>query len=148
MTDPVSEAKLSSREWLSGKRILVVDEDEFVRDLITKVLTRYLGLEVFAASSGGEAIAAALSGRYDGAIIDLIMPHTSGIKVIQTIRTMLPDFPMIGMAANVSENTLCTIRRFGITKVLGKPFKMTALIEGITEILGADNILSKPERGI
>lgn len=148
MINPVSEAKLTSKEWLSGKRILVVDEDEFVRDLITKVLTKYLGLEVFSASSSGEAIAAALSGKYDGAIIDLVMSHTSGTKVIQTIKTMLPGFPIIAMAASVSENMLCSIRRFGITRVLGKPFKMTALIEGITEILSADNVSPAPKRGI
>jgi CheY-like chemotaxis protein len=142
MISPVSERKISKFEGLSGKKVLVVDEDDFVRDLITKILTRYLGLEVFLARSGSEAISAALTGQYDVAIIDLAMPHTSGVKIIQTIKTTMPDFPIIAMASCVDGSAINSVRRFGINEVLPKPFKMTALIEGITEILNNNRILS------
>jgi two-component system, OmpR family, response regulator len=133
------ESAFSGSNGLATKKILVISDDEFVGDLITKVLTRYLGLEVFLAGDGSEGIAAALTGRYNGAIIDLMMQGTSGRKVIATIKTMLPEFPIIGMT---SETNISGARQLGITTILSKPFKMTALIEGVTEVFGAENILS------
>ncbi len=130
-------AKVSGNpESLASKRVMVFDDDEFVRHLVTTVLSRYLGLEVFEARSGGEAIAAALTGRYDGAIIDLVGQQPGG-KAIRTIRTMLPEFPMIGMAAQASDGITRMARQLGITKVLYKPFKMTALIDEVTEVFGS-----------
>jgi CheY-like chemotaxis protein len=126
---------------LVNKRILVVDDDEFVCDLVSKVLTKYLSMEVYTANNGSDAIAAALTGRYDAALIDLILPRTSGRKVIRTIKTMLPEFPIIVMSAQAPEDVTKAIRRLGITVVLQKPFKLMALIQSITEIFGSGKAL-------
>jgi DNA-binding response OmpR family regulator len=140
MMDAMPVISSSIAEKLSLKKILVIDEDEFVCDLITRVLTRYLGCEVFGVRDGGEGIAAALTGRYDGAIVDLLLQKTSGQKIIRAIRTMLPSFPIIAMATLASEELTHSVRQLGITTILYKPFKITALIEGVTEVFGAGEI--------
>jgi len=122
-------------EGLANKRVLVVDDDEFVCELVAKVLTRYLGMEVYKANDGSEAIAAALTGRYDCALIDLVLPKTSGHKAIRTIRTMMPNFPIIAMTGQGPDEAIRSMRRLGITRVMQKPFKLVALIEEVTNIL-------------
>ena len=141
MNQPVPSISNSFSEGLARKRVLVVDDDEFVCDLVSKVLTRYLGMEVYKANDGSEAIAAALTGKYDGALIDLILPNTSGYKVIKTIKTMLPDFPIIVMTGQAPDEIVKSIRKIGITKVLQKPFKLMLLIEEIAELFSDDKAL-------
>jgi DNA-binding response OmpR family regulator len=128
-------------EGLANKRVLVVDDDEFVCELVAKVLTRYLGMEVYKASDGSEGIAAALTGRYDCALIDLVLPKTSGQKVIRTIRTMQPNFPIIVMTGQGMEEVVRSVRRLGISRVLQKPFKLVTLIEEVTNILSGGKAL-------
>jgi CheY-like chemotaxis protein len=128
-------------EGLANKRILVVDDDEFVCELVAKVLTRYLGMEVYKANDGSEAIAAALTGRYDCALIDLVLPKTSGHKAIRTIKTMQPNFPIIAMTGQSLEETVHSMRRLGITRVLQKPFKLMTLIEEVANILSGGKSL-------
>jgi CheY-like chemotaxis protein len=126
----------------AGKRILVVDDNELVSEMISKILAKYLDLEVFKIKGGSQAIAAALTGRYDGAIIDLTLRGTSGSKVIRTIKTMLPAFPIMAMCAYPSDDLIAPLRRHGISRILYKPFKMTSLIDEITEILGVEKTVS------
>jgi CheY-like chemotaxis protein len=132
----------SQAERFAGKKILVVDDNELVCDMISKVLAKYLDLEVCKIRGGSQAIAAALTGRYDGAIIDLNLQSISGSKVIRTIKTMLPKFPILTMCAHPSDEQLNTLERHGITRVIHKPFKMTTLIDEITEILGTEKSVS------
>jgi len=141
MSQPTPAVSNSLLEGLAKKRVLVVDDDEFVCDLVSKVLTRYLGMEVYKANDGSEAIAAALTGRYDCALIDLILPNTSGSKVIKTIKTMLPDFPIIVMTGRAPDEVVKTIRKLGVTRVLQKPFKLMVLIEEIAEIFSGGKAL-------
>lgn len=141
MNQPNPSTAVSLPEGLANKRVLVVDDDEFVCELVAKVLTKYLGMEVYKANDGSEAIAAALTGRYDCALIDLILPKTSGQKVIRTIKTMQPNFPIIAMTGQGLEETVRSLRRLGITRVLQKPFKLVTLIEEVTNILSGGKTL-------
>ena len=147
MNNPPSHLSklLSAQATGSKKRILVVDDEEFVCNLITKVLSRHLGLEVETARDGGAAIAATLAGRYDGAIINLVLPRTSGLEAIRTIKTMLPRFPIIAMSTAVSGRSLKSIEKFGVTAILFKPFKMADLIDKVNGIWGADKRVSDPK---
>jgi DNA-binding response OmpR family regulator len=122
----------------AGKKILVVDDNEYVCEMISKVLEKYLDLEVCKIKSGSQVIAAALTGRYDGAIIDLNLQSISASKIIRTIKTMLPSFPVLTMSAHSSEEQLAALNKRGINRVIHKPFKMTTLIDEITEILGVE----------
>jgi CheY-like chemotaxis protein len=141
MNQPNPSKAIAFVEGLANKKVLVVDDDEFVCELVSKVLTRYLGMEVCKANDGSEAIAAALTGRYDCALIDLVLPKTSGHKAIRTIKTMLPNFPIIAMTGQSPEETIQSMRRLGVTRVLQKPFKLMSLIEEVTDILSGGKTL-------
>ncbi len=129
----------------TGKKILVVDDNEYVCDMISKTLEKYLGLEVVKINCGSQAIAAALTGRYDGAIIDLALQGTSGSKVVRTIKTMLPALPILSICAQPTDEMLSSLKRYGINRVLRKPFKMTILIDEITEMLRVNKTVTSRE---
>jgi CheY-like chemotaxis protein len=147
MIGPVTQASKSAQDAIADKkrRILVADEDEFVSSLISKVLSRYMGLEVVKVRDGSEAIAVALAGNYDAAIIGMVLPQTSGLKVIRTIKTMRPEFPIIATSTEASEKSLKSIERFGVTAVLTKPFKMAELIQKVKCALSANEKTSAPK---
>jgi len=124
-------------EGAAEKRILVISADNFACEVIRKVLARHFEIDVASVGSGGDAIAEALTGKYSGAIIDHYLPGTSSRKIIKTIKTMLPGFPMMMMTSDFSEETLRAFQNLGIPDIIHKPFKMHALIDGITALIGA-----------
>ena len=65
-----------------GERILVVDDEQIVRDLLAQIL-REQGYDVVAAGSAGEA--RALGERWDVLITDVVMPETDGVSLAQEI---------------------------------------------------------------
>src|SRR5512143_3169812 len=69
------------------KRVLVVDSNDFIGNLLTRVLSMYLNLEIVKAQNSGQAIAEILTGSYEAAVIDLDSPGISGLKTICTVRT-------------------------------------------------------------
>jgi DNA-binding response OmpR family regulator len=142
MVEPIRQNGLPNDDEIAGKKILVVDDNEYVCDMISKVLTKYLSLAAFKIRGGSQAITAALTGRYDGAIIDLAIQGASGLKVIRTIKTMLPIFPVLVMSAHASEEQIASLTKIGVSRILKKPFKMASLIEEMTGLLIFENNVS------
>jgi len=117
------------------KKILVVDNDSFVREIIAKILNNHLGLEVVTAVSGSKAIAESLSGEYIAAVIELMLPETSGVEAIKAIKAMLPEFPIIAIAANAEAKRDALVKKYGIKQLFYKPVKISAMINELKSIL-------------
>ena len=67
------------------KRILIVEDDTFIRDLYTRAFSRS-NYEVEAAADGEEAITKVKSGKYDMILLDIMLPKITGINVLRAIR--------------------------------------------------------------
>jgi CheY-like chemotaxis protein len=76
------------------KRILVVDDDEAVRQLYAEELAE-AGYAVEVAGSGTEALAAVRAGRPDLVTIDLKMPGMDGIELLGQVRQLHHDLPIV-----------------------------------------------------
>ncbi len=140
MTYPIVSTSRVSDLRLKSRKILVVDDEEFVCNLVSTILEKYLGFEVSKAKNGSEAIAGALTGGYDAAIIDLSMPNTSGMKAIKTIKTMCPNFPIIAMSGKTLDFRPSEIEKeLGCERFLQKPFKISSLILEITSLFDSDD---------
>ncbi len=70
---------------MSGRKILVVDDDQSIREILSIQLTR-LGYEVTAASDGLEAVDAFKAAAPDAVLMDLLMPRLDGLVSCQRIR--------------------------------------------------------------
>jgi len=113
-------------------RILVIDDDKFVRTSIRAVLES-AGHEVSDAGDADTGIRQQHLTPFDVAIVDLVMPQKEGLETIRELRRDYPDLAIIaisGGGAIVKKNFVEAAELFGATSTLEKPF-------GGEELLGA-----------
>lgn len=112
-------------------RILVVDDDPEVRDLLTEFLARR-GHHVRAAADGSAAYAALAETPADVVLLDLYMPGDSGLEVLKRLRGDRYAGKIILLTASHDEPLLRQGLDLDISDVLGKPIDLDRLIEAIT----------------
>ena len=110
-----------------GRRILVVDDEEDVRQLIARIL-QDAGFQVDVASHGGEAIARMTSEPPDLMILDLMMPEIDGWAVLAHAST-LPNPPLVLVLSGAADyDVLQRATREGASAVMSKPFRFHELV--------------------
>ncbi len=77
---------------MDAKRILVVEDDLFLRELYTDILTAE-GYKLDAAQDGEEALAKIKVGGYDLVLLDIIMPKMDGLEVMRQVQNSPPQNP-------------------------------------------------------
>jgi CheY-like chemotaxis protein len=106
-------------------RILVVDDDEGVRDTVCDVLTE-LGYAADPASDGTDALDRFRPGRYRLVVTDLTMPKMNGLQLARRLRALEPAIPILMFSAAAAPGQLAA---FGIT-LTRKPD-----VEGLTRLI-------------
>ncbi len=109
-------------------RILVVDDDEANRDVLSRRV-RSQGAEVEVAASGKEALEILRAGTFDAVLLDVMMPDMNGYEVLREMKadTSLRDIPVVMISAlNQVESTVRCIQ-LGAEDYLTKPFDPTLL---------------------
>jgi len=102
-------------------RILIVDDQELMRDSLAATLARE-GHEVVAANDGAVAIMRLGAGRFDLMITDLKMPKMTGIELLAEARRLHPDMPVVMMTAFATIQTAVEAMKLGAYDYIQKPF--------------------------
>jgi len=122
----------------SGKRkVLIVDDDAEIVELIVEVLERDGRFEVKTASSGYEAGMATQRFRPELILLDYMLPDVNGNVVCQTIRKN-PEFEnikIIIVSGVVKEDEIAQLLKSGAEDFIRKPFNITELTDKITAVL-------------
>jgi CheY-like chemotaxis protein len=121
-------------EERATRKILVVDDDPGVRDVIRSMLES-AGYSVLAAENGKEAMKILRSTRVDLILTDLVMPEQEGIETIKTLRREYPDLKVIAMSGAFGGDYLRIASYLGAHATLPKPIQMRALLKLIEETL-------------
>ena len=118
--------------------VLVVDDEDAVRDLVVHSLTR-LGFDARVASDGTQAVAAfeADPELFRLAIVDLRLPGIDGIEVMRRIRAIRTDVPVILMSGYYRMEPAVQPESAAPTGFLHKPFTLAALTSEIRSLLRA-----------
>ncbi|NQV34746.1 MAG: response regulator [Phycisphaeraceae bacterium] len=119
------------------KRILVIDDDVQIRQLLKLVLEQ-AGYEVLDAGDGNEGVRLFRADPTDLVITDIIMPEKEGIEIIRELQNDFPTVKIIAISGGgrmAAEDYLKTARRFGVARTFTKPFECKALLEAIQELL-------------
>lgn len=104
------------------ERVLVVDDDEDIREVLTLTL-RHEGWEVVATRSGTEALRAVREQAPFAALIDYQLPDMSGLDLMRLARAADPDLPCIVVTGQGNERVAVEIMKAGAVDYLVKPFE-------------------------
>lgn len=121
---------------LIGKRVLVADDEELIRNTIRDVLQRY-GATVDVASNGAEAETLINAGEYQLVLSDIKMPLRTGYEVFSTAKARNPQTAVIlitGFGYDPS-HSIVRANPKGLAAVLFKPFKVNQLLEEVRAAL-------------
>ena len=114
------------RRWTSELNVLVVEDDEVLRESFQQLLS-YLFAEVDAAVDGQDALDQLAAKNYDIVLTDLRMPRMSGFQLLQEIRQQSPQQPIVVISAHEDE---ALRRELAVYKVhyLSKPVSLERLL--------------------
>jgi CheY-like chemotaxis protein len=124
-----------------SRRVLLVDDDDAIREIARLSLERVGDWEVIPVASGQEAIeAAAAAGPFSLILLDVMMPGLDGPTTMERMRDgPLPaGVPVVFLTAKLQPADRERLRRLGAAGVVGKPFDPMALPAELDEILGAE----------
>ncbi len=102
-------------------RILIVDDQEMMRDSLASTLARE-GHEIVAASDGPGALTRLAATRFDLMISDLKMPKMTGIELLQEAKKIRPELPVVLMTAFATVSTAVEAMKLGAYDYIQKPF--------------------------
>jgi two-component system response regulator MprA len=107
-------------------RVLVVDDDEQIRDFLRRALS-YSGFAVDAARTGEEGLGLALSRPYDVVVLDLMLPQMGGVEVCKRLRAG-GDVPVLMLTAKDEVADRVEGLESGADDYLVKPFALEELV--------------------
>ena len=123
-------------------RILVIDDEELIRTLISRILTRD-GHEVDEAENGEVGLQLVELHPYDLVITDIIMPEIDGIGVILSLKKNHPKIRIIvltgGSAKNDKVYLLNISKKMQVDMVIPKPFEIDELQTAVNDVLGIEH---------
>lgn len=106
----------------ANKRLLIIDDEENMRHMLSSLLKRS-GYDVDEAADGNEGLAKVRTHRYDYILCDVRMPKMDGMAFLETAGTMLDETTVIMMSAYGSVDTVIEAMKRGAYDYISKPFK-------------------------
>jgi excisionase family DNA binding protein len=116
-------------------RILVVDDEAGIRELLSKTLA-LAEYEVDLAPGGQEALERLRADHYDLVITDLKMPGVDGMTLIREARRFLPQLPIIIITGFSTEASAIEAINLGVNGYLTKPFRVPKVLSVAAKALG------------
>jgi DNA-binding NtrC family response regulator len=123
------------------KKVLIVDDEEMIRNLLTKMLSRE-GISTRCAEDGSKAIELLEENEFDLIISDLIMPKKEGLEVIMYLKKHNISTPLIVMSGGAKLGTedvyLTMAKRHGSKYTFQKPFDYESFLSAVKDCLEID----------
>ena len=119
---------------MSAKKILIVDDEEILRMLITDTL-EFEGYEIEEAGNGQEGFEKIVSGSYDLVILDYMMPLMTGMEVLEKIQPLALNVPVIMLTAKAQQADREMAQNLGANYYMPKPFSPADLVKLVNQII-------------
>jgi CheY-like chemotaxis protein len=117
-------------------RILHVEDDEDIREIVLFALENIGGMDVKQSASGRDALVLAPHMQPDLFLLDYMMPGLNGEETLQALRDIPPfaDTPAIFMTAKAQQSEVGKLMRLGAIGVIVKPFNPMTLADDIVHL--------------
>jgi CheY-like chemotaxis protein len=135
------EGSLLPENKMKGKQILIVDDQEHLRELVQLCLEDLAGWNTLVAESGQECLQILQTERPNAILLDLSMPGMDGFAVYDRLQSdpITRSIPVILLTARVMSTDMAEFAEMGVAGVIRKPFEATTLPGKVAEILGWDD---------
>ncbi len=124
----------------AGRRVLVVDDDPQIRDLLRTVFESS-GYTVHAAGDGKQALAMVKGLRPDVVVTDIVMPEMEGIELIRLMRQVARDVRIVAMSGTGEDSPyLKGASLLGADAAVAKPLEIDSLLKMVRELLASPRL--------
>jgi DNA-binding NtrC family response regulator len=125
-----------------ARRFLVVDDEETIRGLLQRTLTKN-GYNVDTAANGEEALDKLYQDNYGVVLLDIKMPGMSGIEILGKITTDWPDICVIMITATLDTQVAVDALKMGAYDYITKPFEQEDVLQKVQQAVLKWNQLMK-----
>ncbi|MFN8362090.1 MAG: PAS domain S-box protein [Candidatus Kapaibacterium sp.] len=131
-----AEASDTAQYSLSGATILLVDDEDLIRNIADDILQAY-SYKVFTAKNGAEAVQIYTLNKDQIAVVitDVMMPVMGGIELMGILRGLNPEIRIIAASGVIDGDTTKNLKAAGAQVILLKPFTVDKLLAAIQEVL-------------
>jgi excisionase family DNA binding protein len=136
MGGSVTPAMVSAPTRPNRHKVLVVDDEASIRDLLSKTLA-LAEYDVDTAADATSALDRMRSGVYDLMIADLKMPGMDGLTLIRQAKRIKSDMPVIIITGFSTESSAIEALNLGVAGYLTKPFRVPQVLAAAAKALGA-----------
>jgi two-component system response regulator AtoC len=130
---------------MERKKILVVDDEEPMRHMLTLILKRE-GYEVQAVGKGSEALKFAESETFDFILSDVVMPEMDGLTLLQSLKQKKVEASVIMMSAYGNLDTAVEAMKRGAYDYVNKPFKPDEILLTLRKAEERENLRQENQR--
>lgn len=116
-------------------KILVVDDSWLIRKVVGGYLRQH-GHEVVEGENGNQCLDLADLENPDVVILDLLMPESGGLDVLQVLTEREQRFPVIILTADIQEATHEQCRQLGVQQILQKPPRGEEVLAAVAAVMG------------
>ena len=122
---------------MNDKRILLIDDEEAIQEVVQVGIEIETGWQVAIASSGLEGIAVAASQQPDAILLDVMMPDLDGISTLSQLKAnaKTQSIPVIFLTAKTQAADKNLFQSLGVVGVITKPFNSMTLASRIARML-------------
>ena len=119
-------------------KVLLVDDEEDVREIARLSLGRVGGMEVCEAAGGFDAVQRAIEEKPDFILLDMMMPGMDGPATLQALRANAgtASIPIVILTAKSLPSEVERLRQLGAAGVITKPFDPMTLAAEVRRVLG------------
>lgn len=120
------------------RRVLIIDDDEDIREVAQLALETVGGWQVFTAQSGAEGFYQAEVQQPDVILLDMMMPDMDGLSTLALIRSnpLTVNIPVVIVTAKAQTVDKNRCAQLGVTTIIAKPFDPMALSYQVAQALG------------
>ncbi|MBD2594579.1 response regulator [Nostoc spongiaeforme FACHB-130] len=124
------------------KRILVIDDEDSVREIVQISLESVAGWDILTASSGNEGIEIAESEQPDAILLDVMMPYMDGPTTLKKLQASVATckIPTIMLTAKAQSSEQKQFMDLGVAGVITKPCLPLDLVDNICKILNWSSV--------
>ncbi len=115
-------------------RVLVVDDEPGMRDLLSRVLGD-AGHTISAVESGEEALVLLARETFDVLVVDKNLPGIDGVSVLKLVRASQPALRAIMITAYPSDESDAKARALGVVAYIVKPFGVLTMIDAVDQAI-------------